>query len=244
MSLDGARLKVVWAQKHLDRLKVAIGEYEQDKPYAITIDNDPKQIGGKADVTRHPDLTLAAMIGDCLHNLSSALDYAIWEIAGTFAKRPLIAPPLGDDKPYFPIWDVPAAFNGYIARLNKPSGWNYQIPDAVIATLEKVQPYQAGYGRLGLFKTLVNVDKHRLLLVAKGEIKTFEIAVSRVKIGSDFPPHLTDDPSYYKPQIKTDATVQVTWDDPFMPDEPVLRTMENFVELVADVVPRFDGFVL
>jgi type I restriction enzyme S subunit len=55
---------------------------------------------------------------------------------------------------------------------------------------------------------------------------------------------LTDDPSYHEPQMNTQATVCVTWQDPFMPPEPVERTMDDFVKLVADIVPRFDRFCI
>ena len=228
----------------MDSLKVAIGEYEKTNPYSITIDNNPKEVGGNANVTKHPDPRLSTIIGDCLHNLSSALDYVMWEIAGTFAGRTLVAPPSGGDRPYFPLWDSPKGFAKYIASLNDPRGWDYKIPDPVISAFERVQPYQAGYWRLGQFKTLVNVDKHRLPLIAHGEIDTFEISVSKVRIGGQFPPPFGVDPSHYKSQVKTQATVYVTWQDPFMPREPVARTMGDFIKLVADIIPRFDSFCI
>jgi len=193
--LDGARLKVVRAQEHLNSLELAIGEDEKTNPYAVTVDNNPHEIGGKADVTKHADIRLSAIIGDCLNNLNSALDYVMWKIAGTFAARVLTAPPHGNDRPYFPLWDAPKSFSNYVERLNDPDGWNYKIPHSVITVFENVQPYQTRYDRLGLFKTLVNIDKHRLPLIAQGEIKTFEIEVSRVKINPDFPPHLTAIPA-------------------------------------------------
>jgi hypothetical protein len=185
--LDGARLKIVRAQEHLDSLKIAIWEYEKTNPYAVTINNNPKQIGGKADITKHPDPRFSTIIGDCLHNLSSALDYVMWEIASTFAGRPLSAPPLGDDKPYFPLWDSTTSFTNYSARLNDPRKWNYKIPHPVVSAFEAVQPYHAGYERLGLFKILVNVDKHRLPLIAQGEINTFQLSVGKVRVNSQFP---------------------------------------------------------
>src|SRR5258708_4121976 len=180
--LDGARLKIARAQEHLDCLKAAIQEYEVANPYAITIDNDPKQVGGKADVTKHPAPRLGAIIGDCLHNLSSALDYVMWEVAGTFAGRVLIAPPHGHDKPYFPLFGTLDRFKNYMARLNDPTKSNYKIPDTVISVFEAVQPYQAGYGPLGLLKKLINADKQRLPVVAQREICAFEITVATDKI--------------------------------------------------------------
>jgi hypothetical protein len=189
-------------------------------------------------------MRISAVIGDCLQNLNSALDYVMWEIAGTFANRVLEAPPIGDDAPHFPIFDEVDNFNVYVARLNNPRKWNYKIPTPVISAFASVQPYNTGYERLWAFKILVNTDKHRLPLTTKGEIRSFQVETSRVRISSDFPPHLTSDTAYYAPQLKAQATVHVTWQDSFMPSEPVARTMQDFVELVADIIPRFDNFVL
>src|SRR5258708_19701753 len=97
--LDGARLKIARAQEHLDCLKAAIQEYEVANPYAITIDNDPKQVGGKADVTKHPAPRLGAIIGDCLHNLSIPLDYVMSAVSATFSSNVLIHPPHAHHKP-------------------------------------------------------------------------------------------------------------------------------------------------
>ena len=39
-ALDGARLKVIRAQKHLESLKDELGRYKQSKPYGLTIENN------------------------------------------------------------------------------------------------------------------------------------------------------------------------------------------------------------
>ena len=242
--LDGARLKVVRAYEHLDGLKLAIADYEKRNPYSVNIGTHPDYRDASANVTAHPESRISAIIGDCLQNLNSALDYVMWEVAGTFAGRPLVPGPTGKDTPHFPIFITPANFTKYIARLNDSRGWNYKIPNSVITTFDTVQPYQTGYDRLWIFKMVVNADKHRLPLVTEGNIDKFEITVSRVKVGAHLPPQLIASSSYYASQVKTSATVHVTWQDPFMPREPVARTMQDFVERVADIVPRFDAFVL
>jgi hypothetical protein len=241
--LDGARLKVVRAQEHLDSLKSEILRYLDTDSYVVTVKKNPDNTyGGSADITHQPDPRLGAIIGDCLHNLSCALDYTMWEIADTFAGRMLIPPPNGDDRPYFPIWTNPTSFKNYVSRLNDPKAWNYQIPDPVIAEFEAVQPDRTGYEKLAIFRDLVNADKHRLPLVAVGDIYQFMINVSGVQPSSEFPPHLSGDPAYYEPKVQTQATVYVTWQDPSMPWEPVERTLEDFIKLVANIIPRFDSF--
>lgn len=242
--LDGARLKIIWAQKHLDALNVEVADYVKGDPYAITVGNDPQYFDSTANITHHPKDTLGAIIGDCLQNLNSALDYVMWEIAGTFAGRELLPSPIGNDTPHFPIFYDPANFEGYIARLNNSKNWNYKIPDTVIQAFRDVQPYNTGYERLWIFKQVVNTDKHRLPLITQGDINAFQITVSKITVSPQLNPHLTDDPSYYTPQVKAEAAVHVTWQDPFMPREPVTRTIEDFVKLVADIVPRFDNFVI
>lgn len=236
--LDGARLKVVWAQKHLDTLSNEILRYLHDYPHVVSLKKaGDSQWHGTASV-RDPDDRLSAIIGDCLHNLACALDYVMWEVAGTYAGRVLVAPPQGKDKPYFPLWDQPSAFQKYIRGLNDPRT-NYKIPDPVITEFEQVQPYQSGYARLGLFRILINVDKHRLPLVTKGELSGRRFSVN---FPSDVNPQLAMTEAEAK--FQTQTTVHVTWQDASMPREPVQRTIEDFVKLVADIIPRFGQFVL
>src|SRR5437879_4721698 len=115
MSLDGARLKVVWAQKHLNSLQDAIRIYTEQNTYVVDVEEYIKRwFAGSANLNQ-PEPQLSAIVGDVLHNLACSLDYVMWEVAGTFAGRVLSAPPPGKDKPYFPIWDDPDCFDKYIS---------------------------------------------------------------------------------------------------------------------------------
>lgn len=167
----------------------------------------------------------------------------MWEVVGTCAGRVLVPPPHGDDRIYFPICQNPTSFTQTISSLNSPKR-NYKLTDALIRCLELVQPYHPGYEPLSFFRELANADKHRLPLVVIGDIETMTTDVITISRNSKFPPILTDDPAYYEPKVNTQATVCVTWQDTFMPPEPVERTLEDFVKIVADIVPRFDPFVL
>jgi hypothetical protein len=238
--LNGARLKVVRAQEHLDTLKLEIDRYLKSKKYLVTpIQNESGDWGVEHEITANPDPRFSAIIGDCLHNARCALDYIMWEVAGTFAQRVLVAPPQGTDKPYFPIYDNPAGFKKSIPALSK-----YKIPDPVIAEFEAVQAYKAGYEALWLLHTLVNVDKHRLPLTVIGEFDRIELTISRLVLGPGAPPPPPPYPGMLEPDVQTQATVFVSWEDLTMPREPVDLTIENMIKSVANVIPRFDGFVL
>lgn len=83
--LDGPRLKVVRAREHLEALQDHESRFflESD-PYSITQDFDRK--AGKRiyriAVLKNPPLRrFAALIGDCVHNLRSALDHLVWQLS-------------------------------------------------------------------------------------------------------------------------------------------------------------------
>jgi hypothetical protein len=101
--LDGARLKVVWAQKHLDLFKVELGRYLDSNPHDAVpqIKGDIATI--QATLRVHPPLELSCIIGDCVCNLRAALDYISWELANHFAVRNGITPPTTKTNLYFPL---------------------------------------------------------------------------------------------------------------------------------------------
>src|SRR6185312_1300434 len=101
--LNGARLKVCRAEEHLQALKESIADYVASVPYELAAEDDGETVNLVLTLISHPDPTIGAVIGDCLHNLRSALDYLMWELAGTYVNRRLEPPPDGKDRVYFPI---------------------------------------------------------------------------------------------------------------------------------------------
>lgn len=168
--LDGARLKVVRAQKHLDSLKAEIQQYLSTDPYHF-----PAEINGNAIYARPaeilvpPPLELGCIFGDCLVNLRTSLDYIAWQLAVKFASAP---PVVGVDKIYFPL----AKGNVFQSR----GLANYSIPDSVLDEIEKVQPYQIGYESLKLLSRLGNTDKHCLPLLTLAHTVNTSIDITTV----------------------------------------------------------------
>jgi hypothetical protein len=50
-------------------------------------------------------------------------------------------------------------------------------------------------------------------------------------------------PMHSDVQMKAQASFCISWKDVSMPRIPVETTLENVIETVAYVIPRFDGFV-
>src|SRR5208283_259832 len=138
--LDGARLKVIRAEEHLNCLKLTIATYVQSDPSSGVIKYDGQYIQPDISIAEVNPPTIRSIIGDCLGNCRSALDYIVWELANGYAGRRLVPPPAGNDKPYFPIFADPRKFASSLHSLSK-----YKIPACAIKEIEAVQPYFGGY---------------------------------------------------------------------------------------------------
>lgn len=235
--LDGSRLKVVRAQKHLDDLGFSIRQYLDTNPYNLVVDDKT----GSFDmlrVTMSPPLALSAIAGDCVGNLRAALDYIAWELAARYASRPLI---IGKDRPYFPLYDAVGGCSKDIDVLSKV----YSIPAAPLGEIAMAQPCNARYKPLSYLHLLVNQDKHRLPLLTIGVIRSADIGNARGRIwfvGTDLPAFTVEGLGDPQVDMNVQATGFVAFEDVAMPREPVTLTLANILECVADIVPRFEPF--
>jgi hypothetical protein len=248
--LDGAKLKIVRAEEHLNALKLEVGAYLDTRPYEFI----PNSKMNPADpfkqyfrINTPPPLHCGLIIGDIVTNIRAALDYIVWELSVRF-----FVPPFNDrDRQIvsFPIYENPGE-RGYTDRMNGLA--KRGVPAGVRAEIDAVQPHKGGYGPLGLLNHLVNTDKHRVPLLAASWIPCW--AYNFDNSGNILPP--TDpDPGLYAAlqaaRLPTDPvamrvypnlTVYVSLEDATMPREPVDRTLENIIKTVADVIPRFEQF--
>lgn len=163
--LDGPWLKVERAKFHLECLDDAASEFLATNPYRtyIEVDREQSQKLLWIEVTRDPPSSLALILGDCIHNLRSALDHFAWQCAL------LKGNPRRECQ--FPIFLNEAEYLGKPGR--RRSGVSMlrevKVPEA-IALIEGVQPYHKGPAfrqltGLWIIDVLSNVDKHRLMPV-------------------------------------------------------------------------------
>ena len=238
-ALDSARLKVVRAQEHLDALRFEARRYLDTRPYEAATERHGDRIDVFPRMKTPPPVRLSAIIGDCVSNLRSALDYVMWQLAERHTKTPLV---VGKDRPYFPIFSDNKAYANNLKHLAR-----YTIPAVALAELEKVQPYHAGHESLASLRELVNEDKHRLPLLtiahtvgpgdiyvrdSNGVVATGATSLTIVSASAD-----------EEVEAEFDAAVFIALQNPAMPREPVEVTLGRMVKCVADVIPRFEPFL-
>lgn len=256
-ALDGARFKVVWAQKHIESLKFEIKGYLDQHPHEIRSQPHmhaqqtwlpPVQVL-RAIIPSATSQALSGIIGDIATNARAALDYIAWELAQRYFAPPLDITKGKDLKlASFPISELPIKIKERLDGLA-----DRQIPAAAISEIEAVQPYNAGYEPILLLAKLVNQDKHRLLLPTIGEVDGLSIEFAPSPHDGFTPGTINlrrkdldaigKNPMFQSDmKMKAKPAIYVAWKDIPMPQEPLDRTLEQIVKCVADIVPRFDAF--
>lgn len=246
--LGGSLFKIIWAKQHLDELRSETGKYVNSNPYDFQTDeNDDHVVVYPAQITRSPRFDMASLVGDCMNNLMAALDYIVWELARKYAGREIVPPPLGHDKPSFPLF---ADRDKFLSKTNPCRLKDYQFPAPVNDMIKSVQPYNAGYEPLAQLYFLVNEDKHRLPLIVKGELKSGDISVTHrgvdvraissatdVRFNTSDPGLAPYDPSAVKVHAQVTPFVALAYSG--MKGEPVDRTVERIYLCVDRVVNGF-----
>src|ERR1051325_380147 len=163
--LDGIKLKLKRAAQHLRSITDIIDPIRNAK-FQVVSRYDPDDGLFKLS-SRFPEIDpdLSVIIGDCLHNMRSSLDYLIWQLVIKNGQTPI-------KDNMFPICYSIEGFNRQITR-NRLQGISINAQTVVDA----LQPYHRGQPAcfvhpLWILSELMNVDKHRTLtlitLVALG----------------------------------------------------------------------------
>ena len=260
--LDGARLKVIRAQEHLDCLKAEVWMYLHQQPDEVRSQpqRSPQHTWLRPThvlppiVPAEPPPRLSAIIGDCVTNARAALDYIMWELAERHFDPPLDIRRNPDDMRLsaFPIFGS-RTDKGFKKRFNSLA--KRKVPPPAITQLKRVQPYNARHKPLLSLRDLVNRDKHATLLLTIGEVGDMTVEFSAWHLSDivrepekiTIPRNLTTEK---QPALQSDmpmkgkAAIYVTWKDASMPREPVDLTLEKIVKCVGDIIPRFDSFFI
>ena len=163
-SLDGVRLKLAQADKHLDLLRAyriehveirhpsVVGKYETSSgDYVFRVAGEP------------PPLNAGVEVSVLAHLFRSSLDNALWQLilrrGGT--PRTTFGPKGSGLRPtQFPIYEDKADFDG------KAKADTHGVLPVDFAVIERAQPFKSGpnlarWHPLALLGHLNNVDKHR-----------------------------------------------------------------------------------
>jgi len=145
----------------LQRLKAECRAWLEEHPYRVYAELDAERRNKliKVEVFRNPPPELGLLIGDCLHNMRSALDNLVYDLAIAHRGSPLSKSIARNSQ--FPIFKDCGDFMR--TGMDQIRGIH---PDAK-AVIKGLQPYHRGdkfaYHRLWMLRELSNADKHRLL---------------------------------------------------------------------------------
>lgn len=168
---DSWHLKIKRAEKHLKELDTEVSTYAPSRPYIAERVVQPK---GKKHIWQYvvrimeqPDLNIAIIVGDVLHNARSALDHIV------VASVPSSRRPKASFRIEFQDIFARSEDGSYLvkddeARTRFDSALRGIHPDAR-TLIETFQPYRMGAQKvfvdpLGILSRLENADKHRALL--------------------------------------------------------------------------------
>jgi len=173
--LDGVRAKIGRAQNHFDHIDTIVKSFLSPEDYTQEIaghefKDDWKQLIVRAKTPRPINPAFPLVIGDCIHNLRSALDHLVFQFAvlnGTSHGA--------ESKTSFPICLNAGSFKNAIRHKVAPF-----IARTALAAIEEVQPYKtldpATNAPLGdqailwVLSQLDVLDKHRVILFAMPQV--------------------------------------------------------------------------
>lgn len=158
-SLADCFLKLGRFKKHLEVLHGRISGFIEDKPYTLVSEEEPERVI-RMRLTEQPSREFGLLIGDCVHNLRSCLDYLAWQLALLETEDPPITTE-------FPIFADRDRFES-----RERGGGRHKIrclaADAQ-AVVERLQPYNGSKNPradvLWKLHQLSRIDKHRFLPV-------------------------------------------------------------------------------
>jgi hypothetical protein len=151
--LDGVRLKLVRAKKHLDEVMRELSLLEEGECRLIPERNeDLGLLVQRIYIAPKPSLELSAAIGDFLFGVKSALDHLVWQLVIRNGREP-------NGKNMFPIAACLCSFGKAVTMRGQLKG----VAGKAHALIESLQPYYGGNEPLGRLNTLHNTDKHRTL---------------------------------------------------------------------------------
>jgi hypothetical protein len=175
--LVSVRAKIGRAEYHLrdidSALKLLIGsDPNANHPVAFEHEPDGKEVIVRLTECQPINPALPLMIGDCLHNLRSALDHLVYRLALKNGASREFA-----DKTFFPIYLTKTRFDDRVKKLVKPF-----IGSTALTEIEKCQPYSAydvpEEADIWILSQLDIFDKHRLLVIAGQQFAATEFTLT------------------------------------------------------------------
>lgn len=208
--------KLVRARKFIDELRAELAAYKANDPACAKFVPST----GEVEVTLKSITDVpGAIVGDAIHNMRSALDLMVSEMA-RLKKR-------SDRDVYFPFSDSADTLDAAIQRK-----CFRKCGEDAIELLKSLRPYRGGNEALRLIHDLDIRDKHTALI----------LTTSHVELEIDFSYDIADPASGTFNAHPALIYYRFPKDSP-LADANVIETLEEFVQLVERVLEAFAGMV-
>lgn len=213
-----ARAKLTRARQFLQELETNLDSYRDSNPVTASFapnTNPPELDIHYAGVPQSAE----AIIGDCVHNMRTALDLMASELVRLNG---------GDDKHvYFPF----AASGNKLEDTIKSKNFHKAGPDAV-DLLKSFAPYRGGNENLRGLHDLDIHDKHRALIVT-GRAMNIEVSATY---------HLDD--AAHRNVTVTKADINYVFpDEGIFPGRNIIQTLKDLMQLVDGIIESFAQLV-
>lgn len=245
---NSAGLKIQWANKHINDLNSFLKEFIGSGHYGIFVDKDPETgiYRFKAGSREGTPAEIPLMIGDTTHNLRSALDHIITEIAG------------GDKTSvYFPFHkDVETFISTTDSRVVKARrDINAGCPGLWDFIVNELKPYESGNHALWAITKLDAVDKHKFIIpiVTVTQVHIKEMFDKKhgmtyrdtfIEVRGDRAVGITASQHEFNLEGNVDFTLEVLFPPGgLFENQPVVPTLFNLSELVAEVLQAIRQFI-
>jgi hypothetical protein len=173
-NLKAVRTKLARAREHFEDVNRTVKSFLGPDDYTQEVAeheflNGARHLIVRAKEPKAVDARLSLVVGDCLHNLRSALDHLVLQLAvrnGTISGA--------ENKTSFPVCLTPAAFKDVMRKIAP------YISAAALSEIENMQPYTVRDPRtnaplgenavIWVLSQLDIIDKHRVILVPAPQI--------------------------------------------------------------------------
>lgn len=266
--LDGVRLKLARAYKHLEELRVELDAFYESPPFRKVLyrDESGPNYALIGYLTHWLPEMVPLIIGDCLQNMRVALDHLAWALAESTGKEP-------PHHTSFPIYLNPDAFHerNKAGKATGRSGLRRieEIPDEAQAIIEKLQPYHGDdplMHPLWILNEYSRIDRHRTLSVMYAVSDYTDFDVGTLDSSGNFvslPDVVTDlvltGPGFFhgmdlarftlkEPvpdlQVKYESPFYITFGQPYIYIGEPLKILSDIHEHIEQtILPKFAKFL-
>jgi hypothetical protein len=228
--LDGCFERVNRAEEHIAAFENRIGKMFRKQAIALGISFDSKPPYRVKEPTLPSetfyDMRFPVLIGEICHNLRSALDCLVFELAKLDSG-------LEQDDTQFPIKDTPERFTSDKKR--------YKIDllsTAHVALIEAAQPYM-GCDWSKRLRDYSNLDKHRRFVTTLG-VADYHVHSSLEKDINRFVGYERQVPNPISGEPPVKVKVQISGQVTFSDGAPVIETIKEIKTGVSDTLRSFE----